>query len=334
MGTSKSTSYVKKIAILSIVFFFIFILALTNGAADVGIKDALLGVFGSNIEGDALIIREVRLPRVLAAIIIGAGLGIAGAMIQGLTRNPLADPGLLGITAGASLMLTVGYIMSASISFFVLTGLSFVGAIIGIVLVIGLSLFSKEQLSTFTLLLVGASVSMFLFALSQGLSLLFDVTKNVNMWTAGGLTAVTFKQLMVVAPLLLIACFVAFYYAKEITILSLDENLAIALGRNVKYIKIVLMIIIALLTGMAVALAGNLAFVGLMIPHIVRKVVGYDYKRIIPTSVLIGGMFMMAADLLARTINRPFEVPLIAVVSVIGLPFFLVIVRTHKGGEM
>ncbi|MFW5838470.1 MAG: FecCD family ABC transporter permease [Bacillota bacterium] len=334
MDTSKRLSYTKKMAILSIAFFFIFILALTHGAADIEFKNAMIGIFGTNIDGDALIIREIRLPRVLAAIIIGGGLGIAGAMIQGLTRNPLADPGLLGITAGASLMLTIGYIISASITFIALTGLSFIGALFGIILVIGLSLFSKEQLSTFTLLLVGASVSMFLFALSQGLSLLFNVTKNVNMWTAGGLTAVTFDHVVIAASILLITCLIVFYYAKEITLLSLDENLAIALGQNVKQIKVILMVIVAVLTGMAVALAGNLAFVGLMIPHIVRKGVGYDYKRIIPASLLVGGMFMMSADLLARTINKPFEVPLIAVVSVIGLPFFLIIVRTHKGGEM
>lgn len=330
----QSIHFYKKITMLTIVFFFIFYLAISNGAALISLDEVINGILSTDLTHDALIIKEVRLPRVLSAIFIGAAIGLAGSMIQGMTRNPLADPGLLGITAGASFLLTIGMIISASLTFFQLTLFAFFGALIGTVLVIGISLLSKEKLTTFTLLLVGASVSMFLFALSQGLGLYFNITKNVNMWTAGGLTAVTMDQLKVIAPFILISTLITLYYAKDITLLSLDEHLAVSLGQNVFKTKLILMILIAILTGLSVALAGNLAFVGLMIPHLVRKVVGSDYKRMIPAAFLVGGSFMMIADLIARTINKPYEVPLITVVSVIGLPFFLWIVKSQKGGHL
>lgn len=326
--------YKKRLAMIFIAFLFAFWLALDNGAASISLWNALKDLFTDTFEANTLTLLEIRLPRVLAAILVGAALGISGSMIQGMTRNPLADPGLLGITAGASLMLTVGYVISGSISFAWLTLLSFIGALGGIVLVIGFSLFSKEKLSTFTLLLVGSSVTMFLLALSQGIGLLFNVTKNVNMWTSGGLSAVTWQQITIIAPVLLVALVTGMVFSREITLLSLDENLAISLGQKVGRTKLILMVLIAVLTGLAVSLAGNMAFVGLMIPHLVRLLVGHDYRRIIPVSIMVGGLFMMIADLLSRTLNRPYEIPLVAIVSIIGLPFFLIIVRRQKGGAL
>jgi iron complex transport system permease protein len=324
----------KRLAMIFIAFLFALWLSLDNGAATISLWEVITDLFSDTKKSGTLTLLEIRLPRVIGAILVGAALGISGSMIQGMTKNPLADPGLLGITAGASLMLTVGYVISASISFVWLTFLSFVGALGGIVLVIGFSLFSREKLSTFTLLLVGSSVTMFLLALSQGIGLLFNVTKNVNMWTSGGLSAITWQQIALIMPILLVALGIGMVFSKEITLLSLDENLAIALGQKVGRTKLVLMVLIAVLTGLAVSLAGNMAFVGLMIPHLVRLLVGYDYKRIIPVSILVGGLFMMIADLLSRTLNRPYEIPLVAIVSIIGLPFFLIIVRRQKGGAL
>ncbi|MFW6298681.1 MAG: FecCD family ABC transporter permease [Bacillota bacterium] len=325
-------SYKKTMTMLAMVFFFVGGVALSIGAAIIPLSDVFDGVFASELTERAEIIRQIRFPRVVAAALIGSALGMAGSIIQGVTRNPLADPGLIGITAGASFALSIGYAFFEALPFLALSGISFMGALFGIVLVLGFALFSREKLSVFSLLLVGASVSMFLHALTQGIGLYFGVSKHVNMWTSGGLSGIAWGQLWVSGPLIILSGLIGLFYARRISLLSLDEDLAIALGLHVLRTKVVLMVVIAVLTGIAVALAGNLAFVGLMIPHLVRKFVGHDYRRVIPASILVGGIFMMAADLLARTMNRPYEVPLAAVVAVIGFPFFLVIVTRMKGG--
>ncbi|MFW5893186.1 MAG: FecCD family ABC transporter permease [Bacillota bacterium] len=328
----RRVSYKKTLTMLTIVFFFVLGIAVSVGAADIPLDEVFQGIYGDEPGQRALIIREIRFPRVVAAAVIGSALGIAGAIIQGVTRNPLADPGLIGITAGASFALSVAYAFSDALPFLALSAVSFLGALFGIVLVIGLALFSRERLSIFSLLLVGASVSLFLHALTQGVGLYFGVSKNVNMWTSGGLGGITWNHLWVAGPIVVLCSLLAVYHARQITLLSLDEDLAVALGQHVLRTKIILMVVIAVLTGIAVAIAGNLAFVGLMIPHLVRRLVGHDYRRIIPASILVGGIFMMGADVIARMMNRPYEVPLAAVVSVIGLPFFLVIVGRMKGG--
>ncbi|MFW6298497.1 MAG: FecCD family ABC transporter permease [Bacillota bacterium] len=325
-------SYKKTLTMLFIVFFFVLGIALSVGAARVPLSEVFQGVYGNELGDKALIIREIRFPRVVAAAAIGSALGIAGSIIQGVTRNPLADPGLIGITAGASFALSIAYAFSESMPFLAISAFSFLGALLGIMLVIGLAFFSRERLSIFSLLLVGASVSMFLHALTQGVGLYFGVSKNINMWTSGGLSGITWHHVWVAGPFLVFSGLLAVFHARQITLLSLDEDLAVALGQHVLRTKIILMLVLAVLTGIAVAIAGNLAFVGLMIPHLVRRLVGSDYRRVIPAAILVGGIFMMGADVIARTMNRPYEVPLAAVVSVIGVPFFLMIVARMKGG--
>lgn len=151
------------------------------------------------------------------------------------------------------------------------------------------------------------------------------------MWTAGGLIGTSWGQLQTIAPVIMIGIFVALLLSRQLTLLSLNEEVAIGLGQNTFKVKVMLFIIIILLAGAAVALAGNLAFVGLMIPHIVRAIVGTDYRFILPVSAIIGAAFMLLADTVGRMLQAPFETPVAALIAVIGLPFFLLIVR--KGGR-
>src|SRR5699024_9654492 len=158
----------------------------------------------------------------------------------------------------------------------------------------------------------------------------FKVSQHVSMWTSGGLIGTSWEQLQIIAPIILVGIFIAITFSKQLTILNLNEEVAIGLGQKIKLTKSILFIVIVLLAGTAVALVGKIAFVGLMIPHIVRGITGGDYRHIIPMSAVIGACFMLFADTIARVINAPFETPIIAVVAMLGLPFFLVIIRKGR----
>jgi iron complex transport system permease protein len=179
--------------------------------------------------------------------------------------------------------------------------------------------------------LAGAAVSAFLFAIAEGTGLFFKISKDVSMWTAGGLIGTTWGQLQVIAPFIAAGIVVSLFLSRQLTILSLNEEVAVGLGQRTAFVKTILFIVIILLAGAAVALVGNMVFIGLMIPHIVRVITGTDYRFIIPVSTLLGASFLLLADTLGRTIHAPYETPVAAIVAMLGLPFFLFIVR--KGGK-
>ncbi|MCM3666524.1 iron ABC transporter permease [Mesobacillus subterraneus] len=308
-----------------------FMAAMVFGAADTSIKEIWLSLT-SNLKTDTIImIREIRLPREVAAIVVGAALSVSGAIMQGLTRNPLADPGLLGLTAGANAALALTMALIPGAGYMTITIACFIGAAIGVIMVFGIGAMKKGGFSPLRIVLAGAAVSAFLYAVAEGIGLYFKISKDVSMWTAGGLMGTSWSQLKVIIPFIVIGIGVSFYLARQLTILSLNEEVAVGLGQKTSQIKFVLFIVIVLLAGSSVALVGNMAFIGLMIPHIVRMVVGTDYRFVLPMSAIIGASFMLLADTIGRTINAPYETPIYAVVSMLGLPFFLFVV--HKGGR-
>lgn len=321
----------KMIAVL-LLFIGAFLISIIYGAADIRVIDVWLSLT-SNVEGsDISIIREIRLPREVAAVLVGAALSIAGAMMQGMTRNPLADPGLLGLTAGANAALAVAIVLFPTLHYFGVMVVSFLGAAIGAMMVYGISAVKRGGFSPFKIILAGAAVSAFLQAVSEGIGIYFKVSKDVSMWTAGGLIGTTWGQLQMVVPFMVVSMLIAFGLSRQLTILSLNEEVAVGLGQKTTQIKAVLFIIIVLLAGASVALVGNMAFIGLMVPHMVRVMVGTDYRYILPMSAFVGAILMLFADTLARTINAPWETPIVAIISVMGLPFFLLIIR--KGGRL
>ncbi|SDZ80579.1 iron complex transport system permease protein [Thalassobacillus cyri] len=308
-----------------------FAAAIFFGAADTTARDVWLALT-SNVKSESVtIIRELRLPREIAAILVGAGLSVAGAIMQGMTRNPLADPGLLGLTAGANAALAVTLAIFPSTNYLGMTIACFIGAGVGAGLVFGIGSLKRGGFSPFRIVLAGAAVSAFLFAVAEGISLYFKVSKDVSMWTAGGLVGVSWVQVQVIVPFILIGLVISFLLARQLTILSLHEEVAVGLGQKTTQIKAILFILIILLTGAAVAVVGNIAFLGLMIPHIVRPIVGKDYRAILPMSAVFGASLMLLADTVSRTINAPYETPVVAIISMMGLPFFLFIVQ--KGGR-
>jgi iron complex transport system permease protein len=316
-------------------FFLLLALAffgsIAFGAAETSLRDVWLALTFTESGEKMDTLREIRFPREVAAALVGAALAVSGAIIQGISRNPLGDPGLLGLTAGANAALAMAMAFFSDLNFFGIMVACFVGAGIGSLTVFGIGKMQRGGLSPFRLVLAGAAVSTFFYAVSDGISLIFKVSKSVTMWTAGGLIGTTWNHLLWVSPVVLIGILGAILFSRQLTVLSLSEEVAVGLGQRIEQIKAILFLITILLAGAAVALAGNLVFVGLLVPHIARAIVGPDYRFIIPISALIGATFMLLADTLARTVNAPFETPIIAVVAVLGLPFFLIIVR--KGGR-
>ncbi|MGE6378496.1 FecCD family ABC transporter permease [Peribacillus muralis] len=320
-----------KLIIAIVAFIAMFIIAMVFGAADATIKDVWKALT-SNATGEKIsIIREIRLPREVGAIFVGSALAVSGAIMQGITRNPLADPGLLGLTAGANAALAITLAFVPSANNFGIMGACFIGAAVGTLMVFGIAAMKKGGFSPIRIVLAGAAVSAFLFAVSEGVGIYFKISKDVSMWTAGGNIGTSWGQLRVIVPFIIIGILISFIFSRQLTILSLSEEVAVGLGQKTAQIKAVLFVVVILLAGAAVALVGNMVFIGLMIPHMVRSIVGTDYRFILPMSAVLGAAFMLLADTIGRTINSPYETPVVAIVALIGLPFFLLIVR--KGGK-
>lgn len=315
------------ITILVICFFFSIIW---------GAKEIPLNIFFdlfdiSKNNKELLILREIRLPRVIGALFVGGALGLSGAIMQGITKNPLADPGLLGTTAGANLFLVLVLSIFRKTSFINITLFCFIGATLGTLFVFGLNSFNKKS-SSLKLILAGSAVTSLFYGLSEAIAITFGISKEVSMWTSGGLLGTSMTQLKILIPFIIIGIIIALIFSKELTLLSLNDEVAIALGQKTFKVKLFLFISLIILCGSAVALVGNMAFIGLIIPHIGRKIVGHDYRYLIPISILMGSILMLIADTLARVISAPYETPIVAVISMISLPFFIILIK--KGGKL
>lgn len=308
-----------------------FVVAMVFGAADTSLRDVWLALTSNETSDNIAVLRDIRLPREVGAMVVGAALAVAGAIMQGMTRNPLADPGLLGLTAGANAALAITLAWIPSANYYAITIACFIGAAVGAFIVFGIGAMKKGGFSPLRIVLAGAAVTAFLVAIAEGTGLYFKLSREISLWTAGGLIGTNWSQLQIIVPVILIGILIAIGFSRQLTILSLNEEVAVGLGQKTLMVKIILFIVIVLLAGASVALVGNMAFIGLMIPHIVRAMVGTDYRFILPMSVFTGAAFMLLADTLGRTINSPYETPVAAIVAMLGLPFFLFIV--HKGGK-
>lgn len=332
MAMSRKLPYIPTLSILIIVLCGSFLVSVTFGAADTTLSD-VWGALTNTGSGDKIsILQELRFPREVAAILVGAALSVSGAIMQGMTRNPLADPGLLGLTAGANAALAAALAFLPSIGPFGIMLACFIGAAVGAGLVFGIGAVKRGGFSPFRIVLAGAAVSAFLFAVSEGIGLYFKLSKDISMWTAGGLIGTTWNQIYIIGPCILLCVIFSMGFSRQLTILSLNEEVAVGLGQRTVLVKSVLFLLTVILAGSAVALVGNMAFLGLMVPHIARALTGTDYRTIIPVSVVLGSTFMLLADTIGRTVNAPYETPVAAIVSLMGLPFFLFIVR--KGGKL
>lgn len=313
----------------STVLFWVFIQNLMLGTAQIPrdiILDALFKFDDTSF--DHLVIRTIRLPRVFAGLMVGSSLAVAGAMMQGLTRNPLASPSLLGINAGAALavVLAVYFLGTVSLSMFAIYAM--LGASIAALLVYGLASFGRRGATPLRLTLAGVVLTSFLASFTTAILLNDQNTLDqVRFWTVGSLANRDWEIIEKIAPYMLVGMVGALLLARQITTLSLGEEVAVSLGQNTLVVKAVVAGLVVLLAGGAVALAGPIGFVGLVAPHLVRPFVGIDYRWIIPYSALIGGVLVLGSDLVARTAISPQELPVGPILAMLGAPFFIGIAR-------
>ncbi|MGQ7418193.1 FecCD family ABC transporter permease [Streptococcus suis] len=276
------------------------------------------------------VIIDLRLPRMVAAILVGAAMAQAGAMMQGITRNPIADPGLLGINAGAGLALIVAYALFGGLHYSQILLICLLGSCLAAGLVFGLAYQVQKGYNQLRLILSGAMVASLFSAIGQAITIYFDLSTAVIGWQAGGLVQVNWKMLAIIAPLIIIGLILAQLFSHQLTILSLNETVAKNLGQRTLLITLVLLGIVLLLSASAVALVGSLSFIGLIIPHFIRMFTGKNYKLLLPLTAFAGASFLIWVDLVCRSINPPVETPISAVISIIGLPCFLWLIRKEK----
>ncbi|HFI0006704.1 TPA: FecCD family ABC transporter permease [Streptococcus suis] len=276
------------------------------------------------------VVIDLRLPRMVAAILVGAAMAQAGAMMQGITRNAIADPGLLGINAGAGLALILGYAIFGSLHYSQILVICLLGSCLAAGLVFGLSYQVQKGYNQLRLILSGAMVASLFSAIGQAITIYFDLSTAVIGWQAGGLVQVNWKMLTIIGPLIVVGLILAQLFSHQLTILSLNETVAKNLGQRTALMTMVLLGIVLLLSAAAVALVGSLSFVGLIIPHFIRMFTGKNYKLLLPLTAFAGAGFLIWVDLVCRSINPPAETPISAIISIIGLPCFLWLIRKEK----
>ena len=315
----------------SILLVISMLLALSYGAADVNLATIKAAIFNYDAaNSDHQVIRDLRFPRIIGAALVGSSFAVAGAIMQGMTRNPLADSGLLGINAGAVLVMAISFAFFPSLPYHYLILFSFFGAAVSAGLVYGVGSLARGGLTPLRLILAGTAVSALFSALSEGIALHFRIGQDLAFWYAGGVAGTTWAQLQVMVPIVVIMIIGAIILSKSVTLLSLGDDIAAGLGMNTTVVKVAGTIIVLMLAGSAVSVVGAVGFVGLIVPHLTRYIVGVDYRFIIPCSAVIGAVLLVLADLIARTINAPYETPIGALIALIGVPFFLYLARKER----
>lgn len=308
-------------------------ISVSFGAADIQMSTVWEAIFRFNPEvTQHQIIQEIRLPRVLGGALVGACFAVAGAIMQGMTRNPLADSGLLGLNAGSGFILAICFAFFPGLPYMYLILYSFLGAGLGAGLVYGIGSLAKGGLTPVRMVLAGAALSALLHALSEGIALYYRIGQDLAFWYAGGVAGTKWPQLEVMFPWIAAALVGAIVLSRSITMLSLGDEIAKGLGQRTRLVRLAGTVIVLILAGAAVSVVGAVGFVGLIIPHVTRYLVGVDYRWIIPCSALLGSLLVIFADLAARMVNPPYETPVGALIALIGVPFFLFLARKERRG--
>jgi len=319
------------LALLALLLFSLFA-SMGFGTAEVGYQE----VFACVVDQCSkpiyeTILMEIRLPRVILALLAGFSLAAAGALMQNVTRNPLADPYLFGIIAGAGLGATIAGLMPEAIQSVTLPLAAFVGSLVAVSIVV-LVVMGNNWRRVEHLLLAGVAVSFLLSAITSFILYFGEAfaTNRVIFWLMGSLARADLEALMWIAPVTLIGCLIALLYSRQLDALLLSDESARTLGVNVNKVRVLALTICAAITAVTVSYCGGIAFVGLMIPHIVRPFFGITTARLLISAGLVGGCFLIWVDVIARTIVPGQEIPIGVITSVVGSVFFLFLMRKAK----
>ncbi|MDX5474854.1 MAG: iron ABC transporter permease [Bacillaceae bacterium] len=327
---TKIVGLITLIVLTSICFIASIIYGYTNTNLAMAI-DAFTRYDGSN---EHIIIQTVRFPRAIIATIVGACLAIAGLWMQALTKNPLASPGIFGINAGASFFVVVAVTMFSVSSLQTYTFVAFIGAAVAAFSVYFVGSLGREGLTPMKLTLAGAAFAAMFSSFTQGLLVVNETAlEQVLFWLAGSVQGRSLETVKVVIPYIALAWVISLFIGKKVNILSMGDDVATGLGVKTGTLKITMAIIIILLSGGAVAIAGPIAFIGIVIPHVARFLVGTDHRWLVPYCTFLGAILLLIADLAARYVIMPQEVPVGVMTAIIGTPFFIYIARRGFHGK-
>jgi len=301
------------------------------GSRDIPLPTVIDALFAYDDSNDHAIVQSLRLPRTLLGLLIGAALGISGALIQALTRNPLADPGILGVNAGASffVLIAVGYLGMTSLQSYI--WFAFLGAIVTTVMVYAVGSSGRNGATPVTLTLAGVAIGAILGGVSTALTLLnptaFD---RMRYWAAGALSGGSYEAVTTVAPFIGLGLLLAAIMARPLNAVALGDDLAKSLGANIVRTRTVVVIAVTLLAGGATAAAGPIGFVGLMVPHVARWIVGPDQRWIMAYTVVLAPVLLLVSDIIGRVVMRPGEIQVAIVTAFIGAPVLILLARRRK----
>jgi iron complex transport system permease protein len=298
------------------------------GARAVPPASVWAAITGGGDSTDALVVRELRVPRTALGLLVGAALGAAGALLQGHTRNPLADPGLLGVSAGAAFAVVLAISLDLAGSPLGYVWFAFAGAFVASAAVFVLGSVGRAGPTPVTLALAGAALSAFLAALTSAVVLLdVETLDEFRFWAVGSIAGRDVAVLTQLAPFLVAGVVLATVHARALDTLALGDDVAASLGQDVRRTRLVGVLVVTVLTGAAVAAAGPIGFLGLVVPHVARLLTGPVHRWLVPVSAVLGATLLLVADVIGRLVLRPAELQVGVVLALIGAPVFIALVR-------
>lgn len=324
---------IKKIYLISILFLLGSIIAsLCFGASGLSLKQLMTAlVYGADSGYEGYILWYVRLPRTIAGVAAGAGLAVSGAIIQGVLANQLASPGIIGVNAGAGMAVTICCAFGAA-SGWLIAGASFLGALFAVMLVVVTA--QKMKASRTTVIMGGVAVNSFFNAVTEAITTLIPEAGVMSSdFRVGSFSSISHLRLLPAVLLILLGLILVFSFCNELDLMTLGEETAGSLGLSVKKMRTILLGLAALLAGASVSFAGVLGFVGLIVPHIIRRFTGNESKYLLPICAIGGAGFVVFCDLISRMIFMPYEIPVGILMSFIGGPFFVWLLLKRKGGH-
>jgi iron complex transport system permease protein len=329
-------NFTRLIGLVFTIFLLLLLMCMSivYGYTDTSWKTAIETFTNYNASNEHIVIQSIRLPRALIAAAVGASLAIAGALMQTLTKNPLASPGIFGINAGAGFAVVIAVSLFSIVSIEAFTWLAFLGAGVAAVSVYFIGSIGREGLTPMKLTLAGAAMSAMFSSFTQGLLVMDEAAlEQVLFWLAGSVSGRKLESLTSVVPYLAVGWLGALLLSTKMNVLAMGDDVAKGLGLNTGFVKIGVGIVVVLLAGGAVAVSGPIGFIGIVIPHITRSIVGIDHRWVIPFSALLGAILLLAADIGARYILMPQEIPVGVMTAIIGTPFFIYIARRGFNGR-
>jgi iron complex transport system permease protein len=325
--------------------FFVMAFSVTIGTANISFLDSMkillsrvpLIQYFVGVEGiestHVTIVMGLRIPRILLAALVGSGLSVSGAVYQGLFKNPMADPYVLGVSSGAALGATLAIVLGVEYFFWGIGGISLFAFLFAIGTIVFVYQIAQKdgRLSTVTLLLTGVAVS---FLMSSFISLMMIFNKNhverIVFWLMGSVSAASWEQIRIVAPVVLFGVLATMIFARDLNIILTGDDTSRGLGIEVERVKKILLTLCSIMIAVCVCFSGMIGFVGLVVPHVFRMVFGQDHRILLPFSCLGGAIFMVVADALARGMMPPIEIPVGVITSLVGAPYFISLIYREK----